>query len=237
MGTRKRWFLLLGASLVCLAGARAQEADFIPLFDGKTFSGWEGSRTVFRIEEGALVGGTLAAGIANNEFLCTTQSFDDFELRLQAKIVGPGDNGGIQFRTRRVPDHYEVSGYQADVGSVSAAWFARVVGKGSAGEIAPDAKRSVWGALYDESRRNRYLAWPPREAVDAVLKPKDWNTLTVRAEGPRIQIWLNEVQTVDFTETDHIPGSGAVCLQIHSGAPGEVWHRALSLRAIETDAR
>ena len=34
------------------------------LFDGKTFSGWEGNRDVFRIEAGAIVGGSLTMPVA-----------------------------------------------------------------------------------------------------------------------------------------------------------------------------
>ncbi len=51
-----------------------------------------------------------------NEFLCTKKTYGNFELRLEAKLVGKGDNAGIQFRTRRIPNHHEVSGYQADMG-------------------------------------------------------------------------------------------------------------------------
>ena len=103
----------------------------VPLFDGSTFIGWEGNLKLFRIQDGAIVGGTLEEKIVRNEFLCTTKTYRDFELRLKVRLLG-GDkaNAGIQFRTSRIPDHHEVSGYQADMGT---GW---------------------WGALYDESRRN-----------------------------------------------------------------------------------
>ena len=39
----------------------------------------------------------------------------------------------MQFRTKRIPKHHEVIGYQADIG------------------------QGYWGALYDESRRNKVL--------------------------------------------------------------------------------
>src|SRR5574342_448344 len=56
--------------------------------------------------------------IARNEFLCTTRTFGDFELRLKFKLLG-GDsaNAGVQFRTKRIPNNHEVIGYQADMGS------------------------------------------------------------------------------------------------------------------------
>ena len=39
----------------------AAEAGFAPLFDGKSFDGWEGNRELFRIEQGAIVEGTRVA--------------------------------------------------------------------------------------------------------------------------------------------------------------------------------
>ena len=69
-------------------------------------------------------------------------------------------------------------------------------------------------------------------AFQPVLKKDGWNDMTVRAVGPRIQVWVNGVQTVDYTEHDHIPQSGVICLQIHSGAPAEAWHKDLVLKEI-----
>ena len=89
----------------------------VPIFDGKSFDGWEGNRAIFRIEQGAIVGGSLHDKIARNEFLCTTRAYGDFELRLKVKLLGgEAANAGVQFRTRRIPDNHEVIGYQADLG-------------------------------------------------------------------------------------------------------------------------
>lgn len=44
------------------------------------------------------------------------EDYGDFELRLEAKLVGPGENAGIQFRSERIPNHHEVIGYQCDMG-------------------------------------------------------------------------------------------------------------------------
>lgn len=230
----RRLLILLGTTLVCFAEVHAQEADVRSLFDGETFEGWEGDRDLFRIEEEAIVAGTLDERIAANAFLCTTQEYTDFELRLKAKLVGPGDNAGVQFRSRRVPDHHEVSGYQADMGSVSQEWFNQITGEEDAA-AEPDATAPIWGALYDETRRNRFLAWASPSEVADVLNPGDWNDLVVRAEGPQIQIWVNGLQTVDYTETSHIPLSGVICLQIHSGAPAEAWYTDVRLQEISGD--
>lgn len=105
--------------------AVAAEDGFVSLFDGKTLTGWEGNLKVFRVEDGAIVGGSQTEAIPNNEFLCSEKEYGDFELRLKAKLAGTGDNAGIQFRSARIPDHHEVIGYQCDMGS---AWGRKIWG-------------------------------------------------------------------------------------------------------------
>lgn len=177
------------------------------LFDSKTFNGWEGNLALFRIQSGAIVGGTLAAAIERNEFLCTTREFKDFELRLSVKLLG-GDkaNAGVQFRTKRIPDHHEVVGFQADMG---AGW---------------------WGALYDESRRKKVLKGPDQTKMKDVIREGEWNDYTIRADGPRVQLSINGFQTVDYVETDPtVADSGVICVQIHSGPPSEAWYRDITV--------
>lgn len=200
--------LLCACSLTALGAQGGTPAAIAALFDGKTFRGWEGNLDVFRIEDGAIVGGSLAATIPRNEFLCTTTSYGDFELAMRVKLLG-GDraNAGIQFRTRRIPNHHEVSGYQADMGT---GW---------------------WGALYDESRRNRILSGPDQERMKTVVRQDGWNDYVIRAEGDRIQLRLNGVQTVDYREPDaNVERDGYVCVQIHSGPPSEAWYRDIRIQ-------
>ena len=89
--------LLLISAGACQRGAKR-------LFDGKSFKGWEGNLSVFRIEDGAITGGSLKESLAHNEFLCTTEEYDDFELRLKVKLIGDpaSANAGIQFRSKRI---------------------------------------------------------------------------------------------------------------------------------------
>ncbi len=182
------------------------------LFDGQTMAGWEGNTRWFRVENGALVGGSLEKTIPRNEFLCTEEKFTNFELQLEAKLVGEGNNAGVQFRSQRVPGNSEVVGYQADMGVM--------------------LNRSLWGSLYDEARRRKFLAENP-EVSQAAAKPDDWNQIRIRCEGWHIQIFVNGTQTVDYIETDHsIARTGIIGLQIHSGRPAESWYRNIRLRKL-----
>ena len=190
------------------------EEGFVALCDGKTLAGWEGKNEFFRIEDGSIVAGFLDARIPNNEFLASEKEYRDFELRFEAKLVGQGKNAGVQFRSQRIPKSHEMIGYQCDVGSWS--------------------KGTIWGFLYDESRRRKMLAEAPQDELKKQVRPKgEWNKLVVRAKGPRIQIWLNGYQTVDFTEEDeNISSIGRLGLQIHSGAPAECWYRNLRIKKL-----
>jgi len=177
-----------------LSGRRREGETTIRWQDAR---GWEGNTRNWRVEDGAIVAGALDRKQPHNEFLATTEAFGNFDLRLQYKIEGANGfvNGGVQFWSQRIPDNFEVSGYQADLGA------------------------DTDGNLYDESRRNKNLATAPAEARKRVLKLGAWNDYRIRAEGAHIQIWLNSVKTVDYTENDgEIPHYGKVALQIHGGA-------------------
>src|SRR6266571_2628861 len=92
---------LLVVSFVSLSSVC--RADFRPLFDGKTLAGWEGeTKTTWRVEEGAIGGGSLEKTVPRNEFLCTTKTYGDFELKVTFKLLGDKKvaNGGVQFRTK-----------------------------------------------------------------------------------------------------------------------------------------
>jgi len=194
--------VLAGVPVAQTPGSRAP----VPIFDGRTLDGWEGDLKMFRVEAGAIVGGSLQARIARNEFLCTTGSYRDFELRLKVRLLGEGANAGIQFRTARIPGDHEVIGYQADMGP------------------------GYWGALYDESRRKKILAAPDAATLKGLVKAADWNDYVIRAEGKRVQLVLNGVRTVDYTEEDPtVDSRGLICVQIHSGPPSEAWYKDITL--------
>ena len=186
------------------------ESKLSLVFDGQTLAGWEGNTAVFRVQENSIVGGQLSASIPHNEFLSLEKEYSDFELLLEFRLIGEQTNAGIQLRSRRIPDHHEMIGYQADLG------------------------QDYWGCLYDESRRNRVLARPDADQLAKVLKKNDWNTYRIQCQGPRIQLWINDFQTVDYTEDDPaIEQHGRIALQIHGGPPGEAWYRNIRIRELK----
>ncbi|MFG0287362.1 MAG: DUF1080 domain-containing protein [Rhodopirellula sp. JB044] len=215
-----------------------------PLFDGTVLAGWEGNAYWFHTEGTAVVAGRLSERIPENQFLCTTETFGDFDLRMEVRMRGTDPNAGVQFRSRRprssdkIPAN-EVIGYQADMGN---AWG-----------------RSVWGALYDESRRRKMLVepdtpfevqWsqtqPDSSTEEASGEPRDgcepgesgvpesqWVPMRIVCKKDQIEIFLDGHRTIQYTETDpEIPRFGVIGLQIHSGPPAEAWYRNIRILSL-----
>ena len=190
-----------------------------PLFDGKTLTGWDGDPKVWRVENGEIVGGSLL-GNPRNEFLTTKRSFYNFRLTLEYKLIGTEGfvNAGVQFRSLRATNPpNEMIGYQADIG------------------------HGHTGSLYDESRRKKFLARAgtgvgaygvkaDTEIAD-LEKKGEWNKYEIRAEGPRITIFLNGKATLDYTETDPSidDAYGLIGLQIHGNNKAEIHYRNIVL--------
>ena len=190
-----------------------EETDSLILFDGSSFSGWEGDLSFFRIEDNAIVAGSMEKDIPTNKFLCTEGVYEDFELTLQVKFPTTNNNGGIQIHSERITDHHEVIGYQIDVG------------------YAGD--NPVWASIYDESRRNKFLVEAPADRISVLLNKEGYNRYKIRAEGPRIQVWFNGEEVVDYIEeASDIPQAGIICVQIHGGPPSEAWYKDIVLRKL-----
>ena len=130
-------------------------------------------------------------GLARNDFARSQLVFSDFRLQVDVKLSPDTGNSGIQFRSASVHDG-EMRGYQADIG---AGW---------------------WGLLYEENGRAIL-----QKAKAEAAKPGEWNSYEILAVGGRVQLAINGVQTVDFTDPAGAR-EGLIALQLHSGGPTEV---------------
>jgi hypothetical protein len=189
------------------------QKERVSLFDGKTFNGWEGDTIkTWKIENGAIAGGSLEETVPHNNFLCTRKPYSNFVLNVKFKLTGHEGfiNTGVQFHSVRSKDpSYEMIGYQADLGD------------------------KFWASLYDESRRNKTLIAPDSAEVLKLVKLNDWNDYEVRSENGRIRIKLNGKQTVDYTEPDKsIPQQGIIGLQIHGGGKAKVYYKDIFIQEL-----
>ena len=214
--------LILLALLGLAAASTALAAELPPaqgpsaksLFDGKTLAGWEGNAKLWRVEDGLITGGSLTETVKQNEFLATTRDYTNFIVRLQIKLTGTNGfiNSGFQIRSQRVPNNSEMAGYQCDFGEPN--WY---------------------GAIYDESRRNRLVAASDMKALRPAIKRGDWNDYVIRADGPRVTTWINGVMGVDYVEPEtSIPDFdwGKLGIQVHGGGKAIVQVRNILIEEL-----
>ncbi len=205
--------LLLFSLLLALLQSSAVSQEVVSLFDGKTLDGWESTKGIWRVEEGAITAGSHEKSFPRNEFICTEKSYANFELTLKIKCSGDlatGQvNSGIQIRSARL-ENGGVAGYQIDCGK---GWF---------------------GKIYDEHRRRLIYPEPVDEA--ALLKGVDtfgWNEYRILADGPRIQVWINGIKATDYTEENpEIPLNGIIAPQIHKGGHVMVQFKDVMIREL-----
>ncbi len=212
-------FLVLTAlALHFTPGLPAAEPPPVPgpnaraLFDGKTLAGWEGSAKLWRVEDGCLTGGSYVETVKQNEFLASTRDFTNFIIRFQIKLTGSNGfiNSGFQMRSQRVPNNSEMAGYQCDFGEPN--WY---------------------GAIYDESRRNKVMSASDMKALRPVIKLNDWNDYVIRADGPRVTTWINGAMGTDYTEADaSIVDWGKLGIQVHGGGKAVVQVRNVMIEEL-----
>ena len=207
-------FLLIAMTrplLALLLLSAIASAAPVPLFDGKSLEGWDGNTKVWRVEDGAIVGGSME-GNPRNEFLTTKKPYKNFILRLEYKLVGTEGfvNGGVQFHSKRAekPDH-EMIGYQADIGG------------------------GYSGCLNNELRKPQFLGVADKKLVTSIEKPGEWNRYEIRVEGPKVQLSINGTKTSEYTEKDPaIPLEGLIGLQIHGDCKAVISFRKIEIETL-----
>jgi len=196
-------YALMLSAFLCLAfnlnGAEKlpTPGNEVSIFDGQSMAGWEGDLKIWRVSDAAFTGGSLTETVKQNEFLATRRDYTNFIVRFKIKLTGAEGfiNSGFQIRSQRDPKSSEMIGYQCDFGDPN--W---------------------WGAIYDESRRNKVLAPSDMTAIGPVIRRNDWNDYVIRADGWRITTWINGVQATDFHEPDAtLPDYGKLGIQVHGG--------------------
>jgi hypothetical protein len=212
------------------AGApTAAAAAWIPLFDGKTVSGWRGykkadaSTTRWTIEDGMLTVG--AAGGADTRGaldLITTETFDNFELAWEWKI-SEGGNSGVKYFV--LEDRDAAIGHEY--------------------QIIDDARHADAKIGPHRQTAGFYDVLPPARRH---LKPAgEFNDSRIVVDGGRVGHWLNGGLTLlyelgspalqaaidksKFKGIDRFgkPQKGHILLQDHGD---RVWYRNIRIRRL-----
>jgi hypothetical protein len=223
---------LLTAGTVCATSIAAEEEKgFVPIFNGKNLSGWEGEEGFWSVQDGAITGETTPENPCGpaTYLMWRGGKAADFELRFAYRIFS--GNSGVQFRSRDL-ENRDIAGYQADF----------------------DAPNQWTGCLYDcNAKRERVIgprgqkvtidaggkrtASPIADPAELLkhVKKDDWNECHVIARGPEVTLKINGVvmsHVVDH-EKDAAHQSGIFAIQLHGGPPMKVQVKNLRLKHLK----
>jgi hypothetical protein len=208
-------FLLVGLTLT--AQDLLAKDGWVNLFNGKNLDGWaeHSGKAKYTIDHGVLIGESVAN--SGNSFLCTTQTFADFEFEMEYKCDALL-NSGVQIRSEVFPDArtLNIGGKEIKLAADRT--------HGYQIEIDMDVARGrMWPAgIYDEARRGWLYPADGEKGKQGlefsaqgrkVTKPGEWNKLRILASGPSIRTWLNGEPRAEIF--DALTPRGIIALQVH----------------------
>ncbi len=209
---------------------RGQDDGFTPLFDGNSLAGWSGDPSLWRVEEGAIVGETKEdAPIEYNQFLTWSEGeVDDFELLVEYRIEG--GNSGVQVRSFPLEDPFTVGGYQADIDADNK-WTGTCYGEKFRGILAKRGQKVVIG---EEGKPGQVEEIGDPDELAEAVKPGEWNEYRIVAKGYVIEQFINGVKMSEVVDEDLDTRrrGGLLAFQLHKGSPMKVSFRNVRLKRL-----
>ncbi len=214
--------VLVGAAIGINAG------EFKPLFNEKNLQGWDGDSSLWKVENGLIVGicdGPTA--MKHNSFLIWRGGeLKDFELKVTMRVIGD-NNSGIQYRSRELLDvgRWVISGYQCDVHPAQE----------HTGMTYEEKGRGIFGlngnnvALDENAQRWRLSKHEPVN-VDV----SEWNEYTVIVKGNHLIHKVNDQVTSELID-GHVKGrsmEGLLAFQLHRGNRNRVEIKEVKLKEL-----
>ena len=145
-----------------------------------------------------------------NLWIVHKDTFDDFELTVEARMPADGYNAGIGFRCKLRPNGKPI-GYQCEVAEELSGMLYAI---GSGGWVWPRG---------DEQRQQFF------RKVGSAFRAERWNHFRIRCEGDHIRIWVNGILATDVEDDKH--RKGAIALQ-HHGRGGPHFYRNVYIRSL-----
>jgi putative heme-binding domain-containing protein len=219
---------VLAALAICLTGpARAAEDGFVSLFNGKDLSGWDGNPELWSVEDGAITGKTKGPGhLTYNQFLIWRDgTLKNFELRAKIKVTG--NNTGIQYRSKELPENgkWSIGGYQCDV-HPAAENNAMLYHERGRGIVAKNGQTVVVDP--------QGLKWLTKERDAVKVDVAEWNEYTVIAKGNHLVHKLNGKVTAEIDDYEEANRSleGLLAFQVHQGPAMVVQIKDVQLKVL-----
>jgi hypothetical protein len=221
------------AANVPAAGPKPDAEGFVAIFNGKDLTGWKGDKKQWKVEDGAITGGTPEgeARQASDYLIWDGGEVQDFELRLSFKPTGI--NSGVHFRSRVLDEQrFQVTGYQVDIEDsrpiTGTIWDQS--DSGSRQTLGPLGQKLTHNA--DGSREGEPLKTTAEQVLESV-KSGDWNDMTITSVGNTTTVKINGIESTVMVDDDpQAQRSGVIALQLDHYLAGSIQFKNVRLKVI-----
>ena len=208
------------------------ESQFVSLFNGQDFSGWDGDPMIWSVKNGTI---TATGGTSKERrplaLFWRGGTVEDFELQLSFRIHS--GNSGIYYRAKQLLS-YEVGGYQCEIAGGQTG--ALLVSGSDRTRRDPSRVGSVTTTQVIEGKDKMTVEGPTSsdpEAVKKAFRQGTWNDVVIIAQGNRVIHKLNGQTIIDATDyNESRPRSGTVALEVYGLSPTTVQFRDIKLRRL-----
>jgi hypothetical protein len=177
---KKRWLpviLFLTSATTLLP---AKQLAWKQLFDGHDLKGWKHVGAGGFVVEHGLLKSQGGMGLLYS----TMGPLNDCEIKVVYRMEHENDNSGVFIRIPTEPTDPWMAvnrGYEVQIDNRP--------------ELSNEDDHHITGTLYSLTRP---LSKPGKPGPE-------WNTLLIRIEGPRTQVFVNEEKVTDYTEGQPVP--------------------------------
>jgi hypothetical protein len=189
--------------LACSTAATQPVKDeWVPLFDGKSLSGWRASEhpSTFSVADGQIV----VFGDRAHLFYdgpVANHNFKNFEFKAKV-MTTPGSNSGIFIHTAWQETDWPSKGYEIQVNNTHTDW------------------------------RKTGSVYAVQDVKEAPAKDNEWFTEHIIVQGKKITVKVNDKVINEFTETDQGRlSSGTIALQGHD-PKSKVFYKDVMVRVL-----
>lgn len=163
------------------------------LFNGHDLDSWQvsGEGATVLVDDGHIV--ALPQGVAGNTFLATEESFHDFILEMDLKIIGDLNAGILLRGVSEATDKDDgLSGYRMEIDQSDRQWT---------------------GGIYEAEGRGWLSSLEGNEIARKAYQPSTWNRYRIEAIGEHLRVWVNGVPTANLIDGN--TSKGVIGFQAH----------------------
>lgn len=226
--------LLLACLGLLQTAGRAQQPNFVQIFNGKDLSGWkvpEGDNGHWKVVDGVIDYDALSEA-KGEKALWSEKSYGDFTLRVEWRIKEtPYVNPNVYIVRPDGSHKKDAAGQEIRIPVPDSDSGIYLRGQSKAQVNIwnwPIGSGEVYGYRMDK-------AMPP--AVRAGVTPSkhmdrnigEWNAFEITVRGTRLTVVLNGETVINNADLPGFPANGAIALQHHGSKKGDVWTSPPSL--------